>query len=249
MELRMPFYDLNRQEPEATFGALVEILLKSRLKIQLETNKGFYDEDVNAYLAGVLCEYIDPQYQLAVRQCVAERDTDVFLNAACKEDDYRTYWVYKVNADDRLIDLGIFHPHREHNAAVLGQAKAYYGFASGYNHRLYGRATAVSDILEKLSRWAERYVSILNQARRDYLSFVETVRVDDLRDLHHDVVHEAALSPLKAKQDAFLDAYSTWLKASTPEAKEYLLKCLEDLRQLDPLFCGPSFLKPDEEVR
>lgn len=248
MELRVPFYDLGKQETEATFGALVEILLKSRLKMQLETNKEFYDEDVNAYLAGVLCEYIDPHYQRAVRGCIADRDTDVFMNATRDEDDYRTYWVYKVNADDRLLDLGIFHPYRERNEMVLGQTKVYYGFASGYNHRIYGRATAVSDILEKLSRWAERYVSILNQARREYLSFVETVRAEDLCELHRGVTQDATLSPLKVKQDVFLDAYSSWLKTSTPESMAYLLQCLDDLRRLDPLFRGPGFLKPDDEI-
>src|SRR3990167_7644436 len=148
MELRVPYFDLSKHETAAAFGAIVEILLKSRLKIQVETNKGFDDEDVNTYLAGVLFGYMDPKYQEAIRQFISDRDLDVFRFATRDDDSYRIYWVYKINADDRLLDLGLFRPQQSRVETVLAQTKTYYGFAAGYNHRLYGRATAVSDIMD-----------------------------------------------------------------------------------------------------
>lgn len=242
----VPYFNLTKQEAEATFGAIVEILLRSRLRAQLETNKGFYDEDVNTYLAGVLFEYIDPRYCEAIRPVLSHRETDVFLTASREDDPYHLYWVYKVNADDRLLTLGIFHPQREGQAARLAEAKRYYGFAAGYNQRRAGRATAVSDILEKLARWTERYVSILHEARREYLHFVETLTDDELQALRRDLEQEAQRLPLKATQDEFLDAYSAWQRTSSPDAKARLLRLVDALQRLDPLFRSPTVLRPTE---
>lgn len=244
MEFKVPYFDLAKQEREATFGALVEILLKSRLKMSLETNKGFYDEDVNAYLAGVLFEYIDPQYHQAIREVLSGCDTDVFLSATREGDPYRLYWVYKVNADDRLMDLGVFRPNQADHEAILVRTKTYYGFAAAYTQRRSGRVTALSDILEKLARRAERYVSILHEARREYLHFVEALTEGELRAFHEGLQRDVVNLPLKAKQDEFLDAYSTWARTSDPQDKARLLQLLEEIRRLDPTFRGPGFLAP-----
>ncbi|MBI4226691.1 MAG: hypothetical protein HY600_00290 [Candidatus Omnitrophica bacterium] len=227
MKLNIPFFDVHTRETEAAYGALVEIVLKSRIALQLEANHGFYEEDVNAYLAGVLFDYMNPAYQQGTRPCLATREADVFLRVIRTDDASHAYWVYKVNADDRLIDVGIFHPGQ--SEAALAQAKAYYGLAASFNHRVHRRPTAVSDILDKLSQWTERYVLILNHARRDYLSFVDTVTNDDLRELQQ-----------RATQDEFLDLYSAWQRTADPALKRRLLELLAELRRHDPLFPGPN---------
>lgn len=242
MELKVPYFNLSKHAQEAAFGAIVEILLKSRLKIHLESSPDFYDEDVNTYLAGVLFEYIDPVYQESVRRHWAQRETDVFFNATRTDDAYLAYCVYKINADDRLLDLGIFHPHREEYDIFLEQAKTYYGFASDLSHRLRGRATAVSDILNKLSRWPERYLSILHQARKDYMYFVESLADEELKALRDQAEQDARVQSLKSKQDEFLDAYLAWQKNPTLESKTRLLDLAEVLRKLDPMFRGPDFI-------
>lgn len=239
MELKVPYIDLSTHEHEATFGALVSILLKSRLQMQLETNQGFYDEDVNAYVAGVLFEYLDPQYQASVRQYLFDRDSDVFLSATREDSAYRAYWVYKVNADDRLMDLGVFRPHREGHAVVLARMKRYYGFAAEYHQRRCGRGTAVSDILGKLARWTERYLSILHQARREYLHFIEALTDEEVREFQQGLTREARAASLKAKQDEFLDVYSRWQRTSDPKVKARLLALVDELRRLNPRFLGP----------
>lgn len=193
MELKVPYFNLRKRETEAVYGALVEILLKSRMTLHLDAPSGLNDEDVNAYLAGVLVDYIDAAYQRAASPCLAARDTDVFWQATREDDASHAYWVYKVNADDRLIDLGIFHPPGHPPGArsdtVLAQTKAYYGLASAFNHRIHRRDTAVSDIFVKLSQATERYVSILNQARRDYLSFVEAMSEEAWREWQQGLIH------------------------------------------------------------
>ena len=66
--LDTPYYQIPGSQPEATFGAIMEMLLKTRLKLHLETNQDLYEEDVNTYLAGLLVSYIDPQYLKAISQ-------------------------------------------------------------------------------------------------------------------------------------------------------------------------------------
>lgn len=242
MELEVPSYDLRKRDTEATYGVLVEILLKSRVAMALDTNTDFYDEDVNAYLAGVLFGYLDPGRQEGIRPCLAARDTDVFWQATREEGAYHTYWVYKVNADDRLVDLGVFHPQQARSDAVLAQAQVYYGLAAEFNHRWHRRTTAVSEILDKLSHWTTRYVAILRQARRDYLQIVETMQHDELREFQRRLALDLRAMPLRAKQDEFLDLYAAWQRTSTPELKTRLLALLAELRQIDPAFQGPGLL-------
>ncbi|OGX37583.1 MAG: hypothetical protein A3C53_03820 [Omnitrophica WOR_2 bacterium RIFCSPHIGHO2_02_FULL_68_15] len=242
MKLEVPSYDLRKRGAEATYGVLVEILLKSRVAMALDTNADFYDEDVNAYLAGVLFGYLDPERQEAIRPCLAARDTDVFWQATREEGTYHTYWVYKVNADDRLVDLGIFHPQQARSDAVLAQAQVYYGLAADLNHRWHRRTTAVSEILDKLSHWTARYVAILHQARRDYLRIVETMPSDELREFQQGLERDRRTMPLRAKQDEFLDVYAAWQRTDTPELKTRLLALLAELRQMDPAFQGPRFI-------
>jgi len=244
MEFRVRYFNWARQEAEATFGAIVEILLKSRLRVRSEIHQGFYDEDVNTYLAGVLFDYMDPQYQESVRRYLADRDTDVFLCATHEESCYRAYWVYKVNADDRLMDLGIFHPQKEGQGAVLGQMKTYYEFAAGYDERRHGHATAVSEIMEKLARRTDRYLSILHQVRREYLHFVEALTDEDLREFRQRLECDERALPLKTKQDEFLDSYLAWQQTSDPKAKARLVQLAEELQKLDPAFRVPGPLNP-----
>jgi hypothetical protein len=242
MKLEVPSYDLRKRDTEATYGVLVEILLKSRVAMALDTNADIYDEDVNAYLAGVLFGYLDPERQEGIRPCLAARDTDVFWEATREEGVYHTYWVYKVNADDRLVDLGVFHPQQARTDAVLAQAQVYYGLAAEFNHRWHRRTTAVSEILDKLSHWTMRYVAILRQARRDYLQIVETMQSDELRGFQRRLELDRRALPLRAKQDEFLDLYAAWQRTGTPELKTRLLALLAELRQVDPAFRGPDLL-------
>ena len=180
------YYPLGEPMPEGTFGYMVELLLKSRLKLRLDADR-LYDEDVNAYLAGLLVSYIDPLYLHWIRRILAPYDVDLHeaVLGYC-EDRVQSYWIYKVNADDLLMARGVFHsppaPEEEHRGELI-RLKRYYSAASQFQRRIYGRLTAVGEVHSKLAGEAERYLAILSTTRRDYLQFVQQLSPEELNRL------------------------------------------------------------------
>ncbi len=173
---------LPSSRPEAVFGAVLEMLLKARLDLRLDADGRLYEEDVNAYLGGVLVSYIDPRYLQEISEDLSRHDVDVYeaINRAMP-DRSRMYRIYKVNADDLLLSVGIFQPVPEPRAH-LGRIKEYYACAADCQKRIYGKPTAVAEIQAKLSKGAERYLCVLAQTRKDYLHFVHQVSGEELGD-------------------------------------------------------------------
>lgn len=233
-----PYYPIPGSQPEATFGAVMEMLLKTRLKLHLETNQGIYDEDVNTYLAGVLVSYIDPKYLQAISDVLSQYDIDVYQAVERAEDRYHAYWIYKVNADDLLVSIGIFQNLRKGTpAGELGRIKRYYTFASEYQRRIYGKPTTVGQIQVKLAEATQRYLAILEGARREYLHLIERIHPGELDAFQQSLRTLEKDLQLKLKQDELLDAYSAWLKGlRNPDSRSRLLAILSELKELDPIF-------------
>jgi hypothetical protein len=171
-----PYISIPGGEPKGTFGAVIEMILRSRLKLHLDERTGGQDEDVNAYLAGLLVSYIDPAYFRFVSRLISRYEADVHQSVeACPEDPARAYWIYKANADDLMVSLGIFHRFLAEQEADLVRIRRYYTAASSCQKRIYRRPTAVSDIQAKLADATPRYLAILSQTRVDYLRFVRQI--------------------------------------------------------------------------
>ena len=157
---------------EGVFGVILQMLLKARLDLRLDTDGHLYEEDVNAYLGGVLVSYIDPRYLREINEVLSKYDMDLHQAIdRAMPDRIRMYRIYKVNADDLLVSLGIFHAMQEPRGD-LGRIKEYYACAAECQKRIYGKPTAVAEIQAKLSESAERYLAVLTQTRREYLQFV-----------------------------------------------------------------------------
>ena len=235
--LDTPYYPIPGPQPEATFGAVLEMLLKTRLKLHLETDRVGADEDVNAYLAGLLVSYIDPEYLAAVSQVLSPYDLDVFQSVSGARENYQIYWIYKVNADDELVHLGVFDRRWQEEPARLHRMKRYYAFASDYQRRIYRRSTAVGEIEKKLSDESERYLTILTGARNDYLHLTKKLGRGDLLEIQEGVKKYEEELPLRAKRDELLDTYSRWLKGEkTPEVRQRILALAKELKKMDPSF-------------
>lgn len=167
-----------------TLGYILEVLLKTRLRLKMDENQAEGEEEVNTYLGGVLVSYIDPEYLLSVSSFLSPYETGVYEAVAKTADDrVQSYWIYKANADDLLISLGIFRRSRLSEKQDLGRMKRYYAFASEYQKRIYGKATAVADVQARLAEGPERYLAILVGARRNYLSFIRQIGAGDLSEL------------------------------------------------------------------
>jgi hypothetical protein len=235
--LDTPYYPIPGPQPEAAFGAVLEILLKTRLKLHLESDREGSDEDVNAYLAGLLVSYIDPQYLTAVSQVLSRYEVDVFRAVCGERENYRIYWIYKVNADDELVHLGVFDSRWKNEQARLQRMKRYYAFASGYQRRIYGKPTAVGEIEQKLSDESERYLAILTEARNDYLHMAKRFGAEDLLEIQEGLARFEQELPLRSKMDEFLDAYAKWLSGEKgPEARARIVSLADELKRLDPSF-------------
>lgn len=240
LRLDTPYYVIPGSRPEGTFGAILEILLKTRMKLHLDTDREAYDEDVNAYLGGLLVSYIDPQHLLAVSEVLSKYDMDVYQAVVRAQDHVETYRIYKANADDLLVSLGIFHRFWREEQGEVGRLKRYYDCASEYQKRIYRKPTAVGLIQARISEETERYLTILSEARVEYLHFVEKLGTEQLEEFTRRLEKDL---PLKTKQDDLLDAYSAWVKEpGNPEARSRLLQAVEDLKKLDPAFQAETIL-------
>jgi hypothetical protein len=130
----------------------------------------------------VLVSYIDPQYLQGIHEVLSKYDMD--LHQAIDRagpDRIRMYRIYKVNADDLLVSLGIFHAMQEPRGD-LDRIREYYACAAECQKRIYGKPTAVADIQEKLSENAQRYLAVLTQTRREYLHFVSQIPSEEWAD-------------------------------------------------------------------
>ena len=182
LPLNTPCAVLPGLRPEGVFGVILQMLLKARLDLKLDADGHLYEEDVNAYLGGVLVSYIDPRHLREIHEIVSKYDMD--LHQAIDRagpDRIRMYRIYKVNADDLLVSLGIFHAIQEPRGG-LGRIKEYYACAAECQKRIYGKPTAVAEIQAKLSESAERYLAVLMQTRREYLQFVSQVSSEEWSD-------------------------------------------------------------------
>ncbi len=236
--LDTPYYSIPGSRPVATFGTVMEILLKTRVRLQMET-QDLYDEDVNTYLAGLLVSYIDPEYLRAASEVLSQYDVDIFQAVTQASDRYQVYRIYKVNADDLLVSLGVFRRFcQEAGRGELVRVRRYYYSASEYQKRMYGKPTAVGEVQTKLADRPERYLMLLSGARRDYLHFIERlISPEELITLYQRIGQFEKELPLKASLDRFLDAYSLWLKGSRdPVLRQQLLDLTETLQNLDPAF-------------
>lgn len=186
-----PYISVPGPQTGGTLGYILEILLKTRIRLKMDEAPGEGEEEVNTYLGGVLVSYIDPEYLLSVSGVLSPYETDVYEAVArALQDRVQSYWIYKANADDLLVSLGIFRRVRLGKKEDLGRLKRYYAFASEYQRRIYGKPTAVADVQTRLSEGPERYLNILSEARRDYLSFTQQIGAADLADLLRKVEEE-----------------------------------------------------------
>ncbi|MBI3332735.1 MAG: hypothetical protein HYZ93_01425 [Candidatus Omnitrophica bacterium] len=241
--LNTPYYPIPGSRPEGTFGAIMEILLKTRLKLHLETRRELYDEDVNAYLAGLLVSYIDPEYLQAVSEVLSRSDLDLYHAVDKAQDKVQVYWIYKANADDLLVSLGVFRRIWQEYAAELDRMRRYYTYASEYQRRIYGKPTAVGEIQVKLAEGQKRYLTILATARSEYLHFLEQIQNEEMRAFSHRLARMEGELPLKAKWDEFLDAYAAWLKGSRdPVLRQKILQLVKELEGLDQTFKNNSVI-------
>ena len=168
---------------------MMKCLLYSRMETGLVSNKDFYDEDVNVYIAHLLNSFINPDYVERARTFLSRYDTEVFrrLGAVPR----RAAEVHAVQDQRRLpprlasgsstirpiasgpdeLSAGALHGDvRPAEEADVGRGRTYYRFAYSYSQQIHGRNTAITEVLEKLSVGFDKYLRILAHMRGEYLN-------------------------------------------------------------------------------
>jgi hypothetical protein len=231
-------------EPESRVGFMIRGLLSSRLEVGLPTDEEREEQDVNIYLTHLLSAYIDPEHYLRIAAYLEAYDSSLFERVQQSTSPRLKYRVYKANADHLLMQIGVFqNPTGRRPDALLpvllpddelhvGRAKTYYDFASTYGGSVFGRTSAIADVLGKLSVGFEKYVRILSHMRSEYLNLVERLSEGELYHLER----SSQRTGIDALRNEFLDAYSEYRRESTPELRARVVELVARLERLDPDF-------------
>ena len=237
-----------KREVEPDFFFMMNCLMYSRMESGHPSNQDFYDEDVNVYLANLLTSFMNPEFHERTKKYISRYDSNLFERVQDSDDVRLKYTIYKTNADFLLISIGIFkNPDgmrpgskdallKDNEEIYMGRAKAYYKFAYSYSQSMFRQATAVSEVLEKLSRGFEQYVQILSHMRGEYFNILDRLSSGDVYHLERAVDKFTTSAELKQLQDQFLDMYSTYMKKRTPELKVELQALVRRIQQLDESF-------------
>lgn len=236
------------RDVEPTFFFVMNCLLYSRLESGNPSNQNYYDEDVNVYLASLLTSFMNPDYHERTRKFLSRYDSDLFEKVRESSDVRLKYTIYKTNADFLLIAIGIFRnpdgsrpgaadPIMKDNEEVyVGRGKAYYQFAYSYSQSVFRKATAISEVLEKLSKGFEQYVEILSYMRGEYFNILERLSSGEVYHLERSMDKAETSRQLKELQDQFLDLYSDYQKSKDPVLRAQLKELARKIQKLDESF-------------
>jgi hypothetical protein len=125
---------------------------------------------------------------------------------------------------------------KDNEEVYVGRAKAYYQFAYSYSQSMFRKATAISEVLEKLSKGFEQYVQILSYMRGEYFNILDRLSSGDVYHLERSLDRMESDKELKALQDEFLDLYSDYVKSKDPALKEQLRELARKIQKLDETF-------------
>ena len=229
-------------EPSSQF--MMRCLLSTRAELALPSDDDVTEQEVNVYLTNLLCAYGDPRYCVRVGSYLSTYDSTVFERVQHSPSHRFRYSVYKANADHLLMSIGVFRnpegrrrdarpaPLRRREELFVARAKAYYDFAAAYGATVFGRTSAVCEVMDRLGTDLEKYLAILVHLRGAYLDFVARLGDGDLYHLQRATTSEG----LAALHDELLDRWSAWRRDPTPEARAQVLETAARIRRLDPDF-------------
>ncbi len=226
---------------------MLNCLLHSRIHTGIESNHEIYDEDVNVYLAHLLNSHMDPTQIVAMPECIATCDADLFRMVEESGDDRRRYTIYRTNADFLLMSIAVFDTidrpafnrpaiFRTPRNVYIARAASYYAHAASYATKLSCGTSRVGVTLQKLSDRFEDYVQILMYMRGQYLNLLKRYSPGELFHLDRQIETIQRNQAIEQMRDEFLDTYHEWMKTHEDAVHKRLVEQAELLKELDPAF-------------
>jgi len=243
-----PYFNLDTQTKESALAYLLEALLRSREESKLTANKeSAVDEDVNVYLAHLLLAFATHSYQEMVSKYLSGYDSDVRELAEEANDRHIRYFILKSNADNLLINLGVFQNLKRtirfggmtvsrSEKYFAENAIAYYQEAADCNQRIYRKRTAVKEVLLKLAANFEEYKELLKSTRKDYFNFLNRFQDTEFNAFLGSIaIYEKELE-IKVLVNEFLDLYLKWLKEPNEVLELNIRELAQRIKRRDPQF-------------
>jgi len=240
------FFQLTNDERESAIYYLLEAILKARDSEPDLNLPGYFDEDVNVYLAHLLFAMSLPEYHDMADPFLSDEPKEIVEWVRQTEDPMLKYFIYKVNADNMLVRSTIFSEKppeikrvvfRKHGNGEGRLAVAYYDHAARCHKGIYQKRTGVGEVLDKISDRFEVYQKILFRIKNDYFRFIDCFRDQafqhfflKMRQYERHVRKDIVL-------DQFLAAYHQWLVSRQPEVRGRVVSLVNELKAIDPGFC------------
>ncbi|MFH1681429.1 MAG: hypothetical protein ABIH26_12415, partial [Candidatus Eisenbacteria bacterium] len=102
---------------EPSFCYMMDTLLQSRIATRNESNRDFYDEDVNVYLALLLNSLVTDRFHRTTARYIVRRPSDLCEILDHAENLYAKREIYRANGDFLLVQSGVFQVPREDAAS------------------------------------------------------------------------------------------------------------------------------------
>lgn len=238
------FVDMDKNE---AIRVLQDCFVDAREKISFPTNSKIFDEDVNVYIAHLLCSYAMPNYTYVSEQYISVDSEAVHMMVSMAEDDYSRYFIYKVNADNLLLHIALFKDLpaisgvrfksvTEYESFFSDLAKEYYREAAKYNRKVNKRKTALGDVLLKVVKYFKLYGRAVHAVRKDYYFFYNYFDDGDFQEFATELYACEKEMLFQKKQDRFLGLYAKWLKTRSKRLRSMIDKLCDELHALDETF-------------
>jgi hypothetical protein len=225
---------------EPSFCYLMDTFLQSRIATRNESNRDFYDEDVNVYLALLLNSVVTDRFHRTAARYIAKHESDLWEILDHAENVFAKREIYRANADFLLLQNGVFHVPSEDAlsqakvAASVERGRAYYRFACAFADHLPSRHRPVTEVLAKLSYDFDKYRRVLTHMRGAFLDLVPPLSGHDVARIREDMEEHRRAERLAVLQDRLLDAYLEHRRMPSEENRARMSETLQELRTLDP---------------
>lgn len=235
----------NPAQKENIINKLLADYAEARKKAGFKSNSKGFDEDVDLYIAHLLFAVSMPNYSGITEQYISLHNAEVNVLADMAEDNYLKYFIYKVNADNLLLHLGIYQDlsYRDYHKALhvetaefFNDAQVFYGKAVQLNKKIYKRKTAIAEVLSKLAKNIDLYIKALTYMRKSFFQFMNRFEDDEFSSFLDNMKHYERKMEFTNKQNVFLDLYSRWLKHKSDDLRKEINQICEELHELDSSF-------------
>ncbi len=243
------YFSLSNEDRESAIFFLLESILKAKDQSRGLTRTLAFDEDVNIYLAHLLFAISIPEYHDMADPFLSTNTQEVFDWVRETEDPMLRYFIFKVNADNLLVQSTIFNPEaslakrfslknetkeaksEERLAAIL-----YYTQASRCHSSVHDKKTGVGEVLGKIANQFDVYRNVLSSVKDDYFKFIECFREQAFQHFLLKLSGYEKEHLKDIKMEKFLEVYQHWLTTKAPELKSRIVQLTQELSQLDPEF-------------